>query len=96
VQIDDTKDGDTLIVSISGDIDLPAWQPLQDLTERLHVHPGPVVLDMSGVGFCDSIALRFLLATRERVPQLLLHEPSHDLRVVLSSAGLLEAFHVDA
>jgi anti-anti-sigma factor len=94
VQIDDTKDGDTLIVTISGEIDLPSWQPLHALAERLHDHDGPVVLDLSEVGFCDSVAIRFLLTTREKVPHLTLRRPSHDVRVVLESAGVLEAFRV--
>jgi len=96
VQIEDTKDGDTLIATISGEVDLQCWNELQEWTERLQAHPGPVVLDAHGVGFCDSVILRFLLRLRETVPQFTLRSPSPDLRVVLESAGLLGAFHLDS
>jgi anti-anti-sigma factor len=96
VQIDDTKDGDTLIASISGDVDVQCWSQLQEWMERLRAHRGPVVLDAHEVGFCDSIMLRFLVGLREKVPHFSLRSPSADLRVVLESAGLLGAFHLDA
>ncbi len=94
--IEDTKEGDTLIASISGDVDLHCWSTLEEWSERLQSHRGPVVLDASEVTFCDSIMLRFLLRLREKVPHFCLRDPSDDLRVVLESAGLMEAFRLEA
>ncbi len=96
LQLDDTKEGDTLVASISGDVDLHCWSQLEEWSDRLQSHGGPVVLDASAITFCDSIMLRFLLRLRERVPHFSLREPSPDLRVVLESAGLMEAFHLEA
>jgi anti-anti-sigma factor len=48
---------------------------------------GPVEIDLKGVTFFDSAALRVLLAARERNPELRLGDMSQDVALVLKISG---------
>ncbi|MGW4648498.1 STAS domain-containing protein [Kitasatospora sp. NPDC004289] len=61
---DSTADGAT-VVHLAGEIDLDEGAALEDvLTRALEARPSRLVVDMSGVGYCDSAGLNALLKTR--------------------------------
>jgi anti-anti-sigma factor len=95
MRITDHLEGDALVVAIHGEMDLRTWPQLEQLSERLRAHDGPVVVDTSGVSFCDSTALRFFIDLRTNVPELSLRDPSRELRIVLDTVGLLPAFRIE-
>lgn len=95
MRITDQQEGDTTVVAIRGEMDLRTWPQLEALAERLRGHLGPVVVDASGVSFCDSTALRFFIDLRTNIPELSLRDPSRELRIVLDTVGLLPAFRIE-
>lgn len=86
------EDG-VLTVTLTGELDLSAWERLEEISSQ--VAPGsPVVVDGSGVTFCDSTALRFLVRLRNQSQSLTLRKPSTALRSLLDMIGLLDAFDI--
>jgi anti-anti-sigma factor len=56
--------GEVAVVRCSGDLDLAALAPLSDAVRTaLATRPTGLVMDLSGVGFCDTVGLRLLLST---------------------------------
>jgi len=61
------------VVTVSGELDATTARTLEDHLDRLDAHRDVLVLDLTGVTFCDSVGLASLVdATRRAV----------DLRVV--------------
>jgi anti-anti-sigma factor len=63
------RDGDTIVASLSGELDMPATFRLEPELERLTQQSGvrALVLDMGEVEFIDSAGLGVLLASHERL-----------------------------
>ena len=60
--------GEVQIVSVFGDVDLGTVSAIEELVDAAAGDgAGPVVVDLSGVGFMDSIGLRLLIRTRRRL-----------------------------
>ncbi|WP_328584212.1 STAS domain-containing protein [Streptomyces sp. NBC_00370] len=79
--------GDAVVLTVSGDLDLDNIAPLAGaLTEAGESCPGPVVLDLSGVGFADSTTVNVLLKGRS--------ELGGRLRVAKPSAFIARLFEV--
>ncbi|WP_041993413.1 STAS domain-containing protein [Streptomyces sp. AcH 505] len=79
--------GDAVVLTVSGDLDLDNIAPLAGaLTEAGESCPGPVVLDLSGVGFADSTTVNVLLKARS--------ELGGRLRVAKPSAFIARLFEV--
>ena len=85
---------------VAGELDLATCEQLEEhLDAASRDHDGDVVVDLAGVRFLDSCALRVLLtahvdlAARER--RLVLRRPSEIVTRVLTVAGLLTTFGVD-
>lgn len=55
------RDGDTTIIEVIGEIDAHTCERLESVLAGSVAHPGPVILDLSGVGFIDSSGLRVLV-----------------------------------
>ena len=72
--------GDHTVISVAGEIDLYTAPKLQsELMRRLNDSPIRLIVDMSGVEFCDSTGINVLLAAhrhaRERGGELQLARP---------------------
>jgi len=90
---------DHTVISVAGEIDLYTAPRLQsELMTALSRSPARLVVDMSGVGFCDSTGINVLLAAhrqaRERGGELQLAGPGSATRKVLQVTGLESVFTV--
>jgi anti-sigma B factor antagonist len=88
----------TLVVA--GELDLATCERLEDsLEDASRDHDGDVVVDLAGVRFLDSCALRVLIAAHvrlaERDRRLVLHRAPEVVTRVLTVAGLLSLFGMD-
>jgi len=91
--------GDHTVVSVAGEIDLYTAPRLQsELMTALSRSPVRLIVDMSGVEFCDSTGINVLLAAhrqaRERGGELQLAGPGSATRKVLQVTGLETVFTV--
>ncbi len=90
--------GDNTIVTISGEIDLYTAPRLHgELTALIaDGKPARVVVDMSGVEFCDSTGMNVLLSclrrARERGGELEIAVPQPAVRKILQVTGLDSVF----
>ena len=92
--------GDYLVMSVSGEIDLYTAPRLHaELTSALAGDdPVRLVVDLSGVGFCDSTGMNVLLAAHRRALEnggdLALASPRPAVRKILQVTGLETVFTV--
>jgi anti-sigma B factor antagonist len=91
--------GDHTILSVSGEIDLYTAPTLQsELMSALSPGQVRLIVDMSGVDFCDSTGINILLAAhrhaRERGGELQLARLGSATRKVLQVTGLESVFTV--
>lgn len=91
--------GDHTVVSVLGEIDLYTAPRLQsELMNALVASPARLIVDMSGVDFCDSTGINVLLAAhrhaREHGGELQLAGPGSATRKVLQVTGLESVFTV--
>jgi anti-sigma B factor antagonist len=100
LKVSSQSQGDQAIVSVSGEIDLYTAPRLQgELTAVLDGgRPVRVVVDMSGVEFCDSTGMNVLLAAMKRARDhgggLDLASPRPAVRKILQVTGLDSVFTV--
>lgn len=91
---------DCTVVSVSGEIDLYTSPRLHGELAAALAESGPVqiVVDMSGVGFCDSTGMNVLLAAQRRAQErggdLELAAPRPAVRKILQVTGLESVFTV--
>ena len=90
---------DTVIISVRGDLDGGTDTVLGTTLEQVLDRPVPrVVVDVSGIGFCDSTGLRSFITGHEKAQAaggwLRLAAPGDQLRSLLRSAGLLPLLDV--
>lgn len=81
----------TVTVALSGEIDMFAVPRLRAVLAE-HVGQIDVVLDLSGIDFCDSSALRVLVDAQRGSSagghQLVIHDPSPTVRDLFEVSGL--------
>jgi anti-sigma B factor antagonist len=87
------------LVAIAGEIDLYTAPHLQsEFTRLLQDGPSRVVIDMSGVDFCDSTGMNVLLSAlkrmKERGGSLHVAAPRPAVRKILQVTGLDSVFTV--
>jgi anti-sigma B factor antagonist len=87
------------VMAIAGEIDLYTAPRLQaEFTRLLEAGPDRVVIDMSGVEFCDSTGMNVLLSAlkrlRERGGALEVAAPRPAVRKILQVTGLDSVFTV--
>jgi anti-sigma B factor antagonist len=90
---------DHTVISVAGEIDLYTAPRLQaELMNALGASPAVLIVDMSGVEFCDSTGINVLLAAhrsaRERGGELQLARPGSATKKVLQVTGLESVFTV--
>lgn len=90
------QDDDAFVLGVSGDLDLESIAPLVTaLAEAGGAGEGPVVLDLSGVGFADSSTVNVLLrAHSELGPRLRIARPSAFVERLFDVIGLRQALPV--
>jgi anti-sigma B factor antagonist len=91
--------GDAVVVTVRGDLDDGSDTVLGTTLDQVLDQPAPrVVVDVSGIDFCDSIGLRSFLTGHERAAAaggwLRLAAPGESLRTLLDAAGLTERLDV--
>ena len=100
LKVSSRNEGDRVIVALSGEIDLYTAPRLQSqLAAALRAdHPVRLVVDMSGVDFCDSTGMNVLLAAqraaREQGGNVELSGPRPAVRKILQVTGLESVFTV--
>ncbi len=100
LKVSSQSQGDQAIVTVSGEIDLYTAPRLQgELTAVLAGgRPVRVVVDMSGVEFCDSTGMNVLLAAMKRAREhgggLDLASPRPAVRKILQVTGLDSVFTI--
>ncbi len=91
LKVDESRQGAWTVLHVSGELDL-----VSSPVVRQHVHDAvaagrhDVVLDLSGVQFCDSSGVGVLIASRR-----LLHSCRGRLRLILPARGAVEGSHVN-
>ncbi len=84
---------------MAGELDYAQATTLREQTERLVLSPGQnLVIDLSGLEFCDSTGITALLAARQRAQaagadMTLTAVPAHTLRI-LTMIGLDRVFTI--
>jgi anti-sigma B factor antagonist len=100
LKVSSRPQGDHTIVAVSGEIDLYTAPKLHtELAAAVAGEGGArVVVDMTGVEFCDSTGMNVLLAAlrraRERGGELVLSGPRPAVRKILQVTGLESVFTV--
>jgi anti-sigma B factor antagonist len=100
LQVSSRSQGDHTIVTLTGEIDLYTAPRLQSelVAAMRSADPALVVVDMSGVEFCDSTGMNVLLAAHrqacERGGDLALAAPRPPVRKILEVTGLASVFTV--
>ncbi len=92
IDVDGTLVSDgTITVVLAGEVDLLAIPRLRAVLAE-HVGERDVVLDLSGVAFCDSSALRVLVDAQRSSSaagrELVIHDPSPAVRGLFEVSGL--------
>jgi anti-anti-sigma factor len=65
------RSADALVVRLSGELDYPGRAQLEDLlSDVLATAPAVLVVEVSGVAFCDSSSLQILLRVSTRAADL--------------------------
>ncbi|WP_230879506.1 anti-sigma factor antagonist [Planomonospora sp. ID67723] len=97
-----TEHEGVVVAHLSGELDLRSAPVLRDQLRPFWGRPGTraMIIDMSELGFCDSIGLGELLSTMKRSQQagmrFMLSEISDVVARVLSITGLRNAFETHA
>jgi anti-sigma B factor antagonist len=94
--VDVMPEGDALIASLHGELDLAGAPTLRDaLDAALKKDPDSLVVDVSGLTFLDSCGLAELVRARKRLPvssQLVVRRARPNQRRIFSITGLDEVF----
>ncbi len=96
VRITTRQEGDARVLTVSGDLDIDSVAPLDlALTSAADDGSGPVVVDLSGVGFADSTTVNVLLQGQAALgDRLRLAAPSPFMRRLIGMIGLDSALPV--
>lgn len=92
-------DGHQAILSVAGEIDVAtAPEFCYRIAVLIESDAPEIVVDMTGVAFCDSSVLSVLVVTRKRLRSegrsLRVTNPSDRVRKIFDMTGLTEAFGV--
>lgn len=82
-------DGDTLVVRVSGEMDLTSVPAVRDeIEENLTRGPSTVAFDLDGLRFIDSSGIALLVTVAARVQTVEIRNPSAIIRRVIEITGL--------
>jgi anti-sigma B factor antagonist len=80
--------GNRRVLSITGDCDLASAPELRRHLTRAAADTDELVVDLSGVGFIDSVGLGLLVGAARRVPQMIVVAPDGTARRALVASRL--------
>lgn len=100
MKIESLRRSDTLVVALSGELDLASAPDLErELQLGEESSPSGIVIDLSGLGFMDSTGLQALLRARERAGEagyrLSLRRGPHQVQRVFELTKTVDAFTFD-
>ncbi len=97
IEVVTTRTDGRLVVVVSGDLDISTSARLESavLGDPGGDRPSAVTLDLSEVGFIDSVGLRTLVRCRNGVDELVLRTPSGVVRRLLSLTRTTGEFTVE-
>ncbi|WP_410652660.1 STAS domain-containing protein [Amycolatopsis sp. cmx-4-54] len=100
VVVESARSDQAITVEVAGDIDIATSPRLRsELLRLLADAPGAAVVDMTGVGFCDSSGLSVLVQLNRHCQETgidLSFTPSKVLRRAIELTGLLPTLKVTA
>jgi anti-anti-sigma factor len=87
------------VLAVSGELDIASTARLRDrIVTTLNDTIGPVIIDLSGVTFCDATGLALLVGARRRAKlrglTVVLAGPTHTVSKLLRITGLDRAFTI--
>lgn len=87
-----------IVVGLEGELDLATGPQLDTFIEALEMRPERLVLDLSGLEFCDAAGLKALLAVERKLAvhgvDLILGNPQRMVARVLALTGLNRHFTI--
>ena len=88
-------EGDTPVVSLSGELDLTNAERVQSIiVDTLTSGTGRLVVETSDLRFMDSSGLAMLAFVARKVPEVQLRDPSPIVRRLIDLTGLAEILDV--
>lgn len=93
IEIAESRRGEWAVLHVRGDLDMGTTP---DFEAGLASGPGPVAVELSGVGFIDSTGLRGLIRCRESRERCVLVAPSAVVRRLLVLTRLADSFDIVA
>ncbi len=96
VGVDDAAaEAGTVVVRLAGDLDIAGADGARAVVdEALQREPERLVFDVTDLRFMDSSGIAVLVAAAQRVPSVILREPSPVIRRLLTLSGLGDVFVV--
>jgi anti-sigma B factor antagonist len=93
------EDDGTVVVAITGDIDMATAQAFRDALDDGIQHAQDVVVDLGAVSFMDSTGLNALIRAAQRVQKgvgaISLRAPSPSVRRLLEISGVENIFAIE-
>jgi anti-anti-sigma factor len=95
VRIDDAAEPGTVLVRLSGDLDLAGADEARAVVEQaVAVAPATLAFDVTELRFMDSSGIAVLIAAAQKVNSVVLRNPSPVIQRLLALAGLADVFVV--
>ena len=91
VAVGETPDGQPPVVRVSGDIDLANVAQFEESMTRARGDSPALTVDLTGVGYCDSAAVRALFALAATTKLTMVVSPAGQITTLLAISGLDQA-----
>lgn len=100
LSFDVLRDGDAALLGVAGEIDMATAPALEETAlALLDERPRRLVLDFSGVPFCDSSGIGVLVRLYNRASvsgcKVSIRKPSPNVRAILDMTALTRIFEID-
>jgi anti-sigma B factor antagonist len=90
-----SADGDTLTVTLRGEVDLLVVSRLRDAFESALAGARTVVFDLTGVSFIDSSGLGLIATPLSVDREVIVRNPAPRIRMIIASVGFAEVVEFD-
>jgi anti-sigma B factor antagonist len=93
--VDVRDENGTPVIWLSGELDMTSVQQARAAIDAaLASHPGPVVLDASGLDYMDSSGLALLALMARQAPQVQVRNPTPIVRRLIELTGLSQILQI--
>jgi anti-anti-sigma factor len=97
VSIDEEAEAGTVLVRLTGDLDLAGADEARAVVEQAVAQsPATLTFDVTELRFMDSSGIAVLIAAAQKVNSVILRNPSPVIQRLLSLAGLADVFAVQS